>query len=353
MSPLCSLGAAGLRVKPAMTKASSHRARGAALLTAMITVALVATLAAAALWRQWRGVEVESAERSRVQSSWILNGALDWGRLVLAGDARESSVDHLGEPWAVPLEEARLSTFLAGGQASTDTEREAFLSGRVTDLQSRLNVMNLLLEPAPANEEDDSLAAKRPIERFRKLFTLLGLPEQELESLQRNLANAATAMQSTNPGETGDAPLLPQRFDQLLWLGLTPPTLEALRPYATLLPLVNKTVTRVNLNTASAQTIYAAVPELDLAGAERLVSERERAYFRSASTALQSVQRNDSAPPTSDWVGVTSDFFEIRGRLRLDDLALQETSVVQRATAGQRRTVQVLWRQRMALSTEE
>ena len=31
---------------------------GAALLTAMITVALVATLAAGALWRQWRGVEV-------------------------------------------------------------------------------------------------------------------------------------------------------------------------------------------------------------------------------------------------------------------------------------------------------
>ena len=37
--------------------------RGAALLAAMITVALVATLAAAALWRQWRGVEVEGAER--------------------------------------------------------------------------------------------------------------------------------------------------------------------------------------------------------------------------------------------------------------------------------------------------
>ena len=337
-----------------MSPSSAHRARGAALLTAMITVALVATLAAAALWRQWRGVEVESAERARVQSSWILNGALDWGRLVLAGDARESSVDHLGEPWAVPLEEARLSTFLAGGQASTETEREAFLSGRVTDLQSRLNVMNLLLDTGPASGEDAELMdAKRPIERFRKLFTLLGLPEQELESLQHNLASAAAAMQSANPSETGDAPLLPQRYDQLLWLGLTPATLEALRPYATLLPLVNKTFTRVNLNTASAQTIYAAVPELDLAGAERLVSERERAYFRSASTALRNVQRSDSAPLTSDWVGVTSDFFEIRGRLRLDDLALQETSVVQRATSGQRRTVQVLWRQRMALSSEE
>ncbi|HON31633.1 MAG TPA: general secretion pathway protein GspK, partial [Ottowia sp.] len=36
---------------------------------AMLTVALVATLAAGALWRQWRGVEVEGAERARAQSA--------------------------------------------------------------------------------------------------------------------------------------------------------------------------------------------------------------------------------------------------------------------------------------------
>ena len=37
------------------------RQRGAALLTAMLTVALVATLASAALWQQWRQVEIEIA----------------------------------------------------------------------------------------------------------------------------------------------------------------------------------------------------------------------------------------------------------------------------------------------------
>ena len=76
---------------------------GAALLLAMITVALVATLAASALWRQWRGVEIESAERARVQSDWILTGALDWGRLILQGDLNEDMrknqlVDDLTEP---------------------------------------------------------------------------------------------------------------------------------------------------------------------------------------------------------------------------------------------------------------
>ena len=126
-----------------------HRAHGAALLAAMLTVTLVATFAAAAMWQQWRAVEVETAERGRVQSAWILIGALDWSRLILREDGRSGGADHLAEPWAIPLQEARLSTFLAADKnvtqvddASTDTT-EAFLSGQITDLQGRLNITNL------------------------------------------------------------------------------------------------------------------------------------------------------------------------------------------------------------------
>ena len=125
-----------------------QRSRGAALLTAMLTVALVATFAAAALWQQWRSIEVEAAERARVQSAWILTGALDWSRLILREDAH-TRVDHLGEPWAVPLQEARLSSFLAADRNNAATDSgpevlEAFLSGQIIDLQSLLNVNNLL-----------------------------------------------------------------------------------------------------------------------------------------------------------------------------------------------------------------
>ena len=87
--------------------------RGAALLTAMVIVTLVATLAAAMVWQQWRAVQAETIERSRIQSAWILSGALDWARLILREDTRAGGPDHLGEPWAVPLAEARLSSFLA------------------------------------------------------------------------------------------------------------------------------------------------------------------------------------------------------------------------------------------------
>ena len=45
------------------------RQYGAALLAAMLTVSLVATFATAALWNQWRSVEVEAADRARVQAA--------------------------------------------------------------------------------------------------------------------------------------------------------------------------------------------------------------------------------------------------------------------------------------------
>ncbi len=323
----------------ARRRLARQRQAGAALLAAMLTVVLVATLAAGALWRQWRGVEVEAAERTRSQSAWLLSGALDWSRLILAGDLNESGpVDHLGEPWAVPLAEARLSTFLAAGEASSgDIDRDAFLSGQIVDLQSRLNAMNLTLA--------DPEARLKALLRFQRLFDLLGLPSAELGALQRNLVRAQAAMDGTST-EGGDAPLLPRRFDQLVWVGVSPTTLAALRPYVTVLPLQAQTATPVNINTASAQVIYAAVPGLDLAAAQRLVGERDRAYIRSATSALAKVAPGEvDASVTS----VGSRFFEVRGRLRLDQLAVEEVSVVQRDPFI--RAVTTLWRERTALGT--
>jgi general secretion pathway protein K len=311
------------------------RPRGAALLVAMITVALVAALATAALWRQWRGVEVESAERARVQASWILTGALDWGRLILAGDLRESNIDYLGEPWAMPLAEARLSTFLAAGDADASTDRDAFLYGQITDLQSRLNVMNLTLgNPAPAQQ------------RFQRLFQQLGLPAGELNTLADNLRRASAAMQSSNADTAGDAPLLPRRFDQLLWLGVTPATLQALRPYVTVLP-VSTTIVPVNLNTASALVIYAALPGIELADAQRLVAARDQSPFQNTQAAATLLNQ-----PSLDlsWASVQSGYFEILGRLRLDSVAVQEVAVVRRFNEPARRGVIILWREREAVS---
>ena len=206
------------------------RQTGAALLAAMLTVALVASMAAAALWQQWRSVEVETAERARVQSLWVLTGALDWARLILREDARSGGADHLGEPWAVPLEEARLSTFLAAEKGvatnTTDAATQAFLSGYISDLQGRMNVLNLVENGKPSDPT---------VRAFAKLFEKLGLPRSELGALTENLRFAQDT--SPNNGSARMAPLMPQRVGQLAWLGVSPRTLAILRPFITLLPM--------------------------------------------------------------------------------------------------------------------
>lgn len=306
--------------------------RGAALLAAMLTVTLVATFAAGALWNQWRSVEIEAADRTRVQSSWILTGALDWARLILREDAR-SPTDHLGEPWAVPLQEARLSTFLAADQSNNTEPGDAdnvFLSGDIMDLQSRLNVTNLV---EAATLRADALVT------FQRLFDVLGLPQSELTRMAENLRFASDI--STDNRSSAQAPLLPQRVEQLEWLGLSPATVAALEPYVTVLP----GPTPINLNTASAQVIYAVGRDFGMAEAQRLVSERQRQPFRVMTDVKPLLPEGGAFAQAS--VAVGSRFFEVRGRLRLDDMVIEERSIVQRDGLN----VRTLRRERGAFET--
>jgi general secretion pathway protein K len=301
--------------------------RGAALLLAMLTVTLVATLAATALWQQWRGVEIEAAERKRSQMAWILNGALDWARLILQEDARSSQVDHLSEPWALPLEEARLSSFLAFDKNNnTDDSLDAFLSGQIVDMQSRMNVLNLV-------DNGKLHAASRPA--FAKLFDLLGLPAGELDALAENLRLA-----STPPAAAPQAPLLPQRVEQLAGLGLSSQSLKTLTPYITVLPAR----TAVNLNTASAEVICATLPGIDIAQAQRLALQRSLAHFRNIADILRATGIPGDKIDTSQ-LSVSTQYFEVIGRLRLDQTVSQEHSLVERNGPS----ATVLWRERTVL----
>ncbi len=298
----------------------------------MLTVALVASLAAGAMWQQWRSIEVETAERARAQSLWILTGALDWARLILREDARTPGADYLGEPWAVPLEEARLSTFLAADKNNnapdeTETISQVFLSGSITDLQSRMNVRNLVSEKGEVSQPW--------LRAFGKLFEQLGLPKAELAALAENLRFAQDSAKEN--GSAPLAPLMPQRLSQLGWLGLSARSLALAAPHMTLLPLP----TPININTASATVLYACIPNLDLAQAKRLVSSREVNHFRGIQDPVQIIPDiGDQMNETLHSVG--SRCFEITGRLRLDQTVVEERSVVWRDGLN----IKTLWRDR-------
>ncbi len=311
------------------------RQRGAALLLAMLTVALVASVSAAAYWQQWRSLQLEQTARQRVQSIWLLTGALDWARLILREDARASSnVDHLAEPWAVPLQETRLSSFLAGREASVDDiAADARLSGHIVDEQGKLNFRNLI-ETSGERVEIDALERAG----FGRLFAALGLPPAELVQLQQGLLAAY------QPKPTPGAPLRPLRFEQLGALGLSPASLARLARHATWLP----EPTLLNLNTASALALHASLPGLDLAQAQSLVAQRERRHF-SAIDELRELAPEAGRHLNAQRHGVTSRYFRVYGRLQLDDLLLEQVALVVRN--GIR--VRVVWRQHGGLQRQD
>lgn len=305
-----------LRSLRSATSAQRDGQRGAALLTAMIIVSLIATLSAGMLWQQWRAVQVEVAERSQSQAVWILKGALDWARLLLREDARNGGPDHLGEPWATPLAEARLSTFLAADRNNTDDAPEAFLSGAIIDAQSRYNLRNVVVGGKVVPVELASL---------KRLCELVGQDPAVADRL-------AEALRLAQPGNTADVgaaantepPLMPERIDDLAWLGLPAASVQALLPHLVLLPRV----TALNLNTASRIVLAAVIPGADLASAERLIQLRQRNPLKNredAATALGSTAKLDAAR-----VGVSSSFFEVVGRLRADQMVVTQRSLVER-----------------------
>jgi general secretion pathway protein K len=290
-----------------------HRQRGAALLLAMVILTLVATLASSMVWQQWRAIEVEGAERARMQSAWILSGALDWARLILREDARTRGPDHLGEPWAVPLAEARLSTFLAADRGNTvdDDDIEAFLSGSIEDAQARFNVRNVALE--------DTEAAQKQLLVLQRLCERAGLPADLAVRMAQGLREA------WSPKGAETAPLAPMNVDQLAWLGVERDAIERLRPWVTVLP----EVTPVNLNTAPGEVLAAAMDGVDLGTAQRLVQTRQRTPFKSFAEVMALLPPN-SQQLDDRFVSLTTRYFVVRGRLRLGERVLEEQSLVRR-----------------------
>jgi general secretion pathway protein K len=310
---------------------------GAALLLAMIILTLVSTLAAGMVWQQSRAVQLEAAERARVQSAWILTGALDWARLILREDGRPSGsggnaaqVDHLGEPWAVPLAEARLSSFLAADKDNNaDSDLEAFLSGSITDAQARYNLRNLFAEDGKPKE-----AEVRTLER---LCESAGLSDDVASRLVEGLrlAWSPVAVEGIN-----DLPLAPLRLTELSWVGIDSASIAKLAPFVIVLPAP----TPVNANTASREVLVAVLDGLDLGTAERLLELRQRSPF--ANLEEIRAQIGQAIKLEEARVSVGSSFFEVVGRMRLDQFVIEELSLVERRSGDRGAEVVALLRER-------
>ena len=254
------------------------------------------------VWQQWRAVQVETAERARTQSAWILSGALDFAKRILREDKLPYTA--LTSPWATPLAESRISTFLAADTASDTTDDsgpEAFLSGTITDAQGRFNITNL------ANT--DKVKGQAYLAIFTRLCQNLGLDP----GVAQRIAVAMNEAVASTPSAA--APLMPMTVAQLSWLGVDDATITALQPFVVVIPFTspNGSATPLNVNTSSKE-VLAAVLNIDAATAANIVQTAARTPYQDFSKITAIAAKAD---PT--YAATVSSYFEVRGKLRLAD----------------------------------
>jgi general secretion pathway protein K len=325
-----------------------QRERGGALLMAMVIVTLVTTLAASMVWMQWRAVQVESAERSLVQSQWVLRGFLDYGRIILREDVRNGGQDHLGEQWAVPLEEVSIASFLSADKDNTQDAPEGFLSGQILDATARYHLYNLL----DLNPVDNMVVINaQQLAVFKRLCEYAAVSPAVADVMSKNLRRVFNAWDNADeissvPGEDGlrAAPLRPQTLDQLIWLGVDAATVERLRPFVVIFPFLpisggaSFEAVPINVNTASREVLAAVVPGLDLARADRLVQARQKKPFVEYSD-IQGVVGQLNLNNAQNRLSTKSKYFELQGRMRLSDRVLVQRYIVEREDSNVRTLV--------------
>ena len=333
-----------------ITRTRPRSQRGAALLMALIIVTVVSTLAVSMVWQQWRAVQIETAERSRQQSAWMLSGAMGWTRDILRGDVRadrgngNKKSDNLGEAWAAPLAEARISTFLAADKENTDDAPEAFLSGHIEDAQAKFNLLGLVKtggpqqgnppqgSPPPGAQNPPATGAQPNVAQvaaFQRLCIILNLNASIAQTIVQGLLDATPPF-TTN---ASSRPLMPQRLDQLQWFGLDANTIKALAPYVILIRDSNgqNVETPININTASRE-VLAAVLDMNLASAENMVQQRKSNAWTKAN-AYKPPERATNAVGLPPW-GYVSNYFVVNGRLRLESQVLEQRSLIYREQAA-------------------
>ena len=278
-----------------------NKQKGAALLMAIACAALVAALASAALVRQSQLIEQEQKIRDDRQAMWLLQGALDWARLVLRQHAMASQIDHLGEPWAIPIEGASLSDFISLDK-SVKQISQVVMSGRITDAQSKINFYERI------KNQGDISKVKRENQWdavYDKLEKIIQTPSKESWKLNDEVKKFFMAESAKE-----DAPLLPSNFEGFVdnWGNKEVGQGTFFAPYMTLLP----DIVGVNVNTASAEVIASLIPDLSIEQARLLVQNRALNPFGSVEAFTKKLPSSVVIPAeVSSMLSVSSCYFEV------------------------------------------
>jgi len=289
------------------------------LITAVLIVAVIATVAAALGLGQQVWLRQTENLMERAQGDSLRHAALNWIGLLLTRDARDNNKDHLGELWARQL--PPLPT--EGGTITVSMH----------DAQGLFNLNNLLNNGAPSASD---------IGIFQRLLQAQGLDPQLVEPL----VDWMDADMNVRPGGAEDVDYLALQpgyraanqplssVDELrLVKGYTPDVIEKLRPFVTVLP----THTKINVNTAIEpvlQSLFANAPGSTI---QAILKQRESQPFDNVGQFKQLLPPDTRVP--EDSLDVSTGYFLVTIGIRTGRLVQQSEALIVRS----KNQANVLW----------
>jgi general secretion pathway protein K len=282
----------------------AHGASGAALIVALLLTALGAAVAAQLIQPLAGWLKRGYVARDLQASYTLADAAATWSLTVLSGDARISTIDHYGELWAIALP----PTQVEGGT----------IEGRITDLQAKFNLNSLI--DAAGNRSDANVAVCAAI------FARAGLPAALAERLTDALDRDNVTANGQSEAQAYGAQMRNARIGVLADLvalgGFTPSQITALAPWVDVLP----DSTTININTASAETLAAALPAVSAEQWTRALAARQAKPFSSVSEL--GVALGVSVPEAA--FSVNAQYFEMIAKISFDHVIHRITTRAQR-----------------------
>ncbi|MGX0890002.1 general secretion pathway protein K [Pseudomonas sp. ADAK2 TE3594] len=312
--------------------------RGMAIISALLIAAVVAVIAGGMLTRQTVFTRSLEAEQLRVQGAWVLHGGIEISRHLLWDARRRDPLTRLDQPWAQPLVMA------------PDDGRDLPFEGRLEDEQGKFNLRNLV-----ANERIDE-EQRVNFQRLCQLIGVNGALSQRIiqrviasypRLLNPELADKAPPKSGFDSGRdtspnAARKPQLPSRpmlrsLDDLRSVeGMNDALLAKITPYLTILPAN----TWLNGNTASAPVLAAYVPGLSIERAQALVTERDGGQWFINRGDFVNRLRMPNLELATVKVGITSDWFRLRGKARNDQRRVSLDALLHRS---EDRLPEVIW----------
>lgn len=292
-----------------------RRARGVALITAILITALVGMVAANIAWDSALDFRRTQVMLDRDQAVQVALGAESSVRIILADDDPE--IDHLGEFWAAELPVLPL-------QENGVVYGEAY--GVIEDMQGRFNINNLVDVSGQVDQE--------ALEQFERLLTALGLdpriagitadwidPDQEAGF--PNGAEDSIYSGFIPPYRAANQPI--STTTELAAIeGIDKASLDLLLPHIAALP--GGRPTPVNVNTATAAVLQSLDAAITLPDVERLLAEREPSGFANLDAIV-------TLAPDAD-ISQTTDYFQLKLVVRIDTVRITYYSLLLRDGQG-------------------